>query len=80
MYFSLVVERYSEIFGLVQFFGFFIAPFTGIVMNLQPRNISNEFFGPMMSFIITLLLCFILGILVLIPALEVQVCCILRWA
>ena len=75
-----VVEKYSEIFGLIQFFGFFLAPITGIVMNIQPRNISNTYFGPMMSFIITMLLCLILGILVLLPVLEIQVSGIMYYA
>ena len=70
---SPVVETYSEIFGLVQFFGFFFAPFTGLIMDIQPRNTTNAFFGPMLSFIITLLLCFVLSALVLVPVLEIQV-------
>ena len=68
-----VVVTYSEIFGLTQFFGFFFAPFTGLIMNMKPRNVTNAYFGPMMSFIITLLLCVILGGLVLLPVLEIQV-------
>lgn len=73
LYISHIVETYSQIFGLVQFFGFIFAPFTGLIMNIQPRNTTNEFFGPMLSFIITLLLCFILSALVLVPVLEIQV-------
>ncbi|CAB3998141.1 solute carrier family 43 member 3 isoform X2 [Paramuricea clavata] len=67
------IETYSEIFGLTQFFGFIFAPFTGLIMNMKPRNITNAYFGPTLSFIITLLLCVIMGGLVLVPVLDVQV-------
>ncbi|XP_028400752.1 solute carrier family 43 member 3-like [Dendronephthya gigantea] len=66
------IERYSESFGLTQFFGFLIAPLTGIVMNLKPRDVNNIYYGPLISFGITLLLCITLGALVLIPVLEIQ--------
>ena len=42
-------------------------------MDLQPKKIGNPYFGPILSFIITNVLCLLLGGLVLVPIPEVQV-------
>ena len=68
-----LVDEYTNIFGIVQFFGFVFALFAGFIMEIKPKNTSNPYFGPMLCFIITNVICVLLGSLVLVPVLEVQV-------
>ena len=72
---SIIVNNYTEWFGVMQFSGFFFAPIVGFVMDWKPKTKRNKKtdIGFVAGYLLTSFLALVLNILILVPILQVQV-------